>query len=218
LFASLAGAGCAGTGQVGYSAHATVSTPDLVYVSPGVQVIADYDEPIFYSNNYYWRYDSGIWYRSPYHTRGWVRSYDVPVAIRRIDRPTAYIRYRGNNRTVIRDHRDNRGTYRQPPVVRDNRYDADERRRQAERQRLLDQRERERQQDRRELIQDRQQQQQRQQDRVQERREVIQERQEDQRARERQRLIDQRERQRTVERQRLIQQREREQRERERNR
>ena len=205
LFASLAGAGCAGTGTVGYSAHATVSTPDLVYVSPGVQVIADYDEPVFYSNNYYWRYNSGVWYRSPYHTRGWVRVNDVPAPIRRIDRPTAYIHYRGNNRTVIRDHR-------QPTSPgRDNRFDAD-RQRQIERQRLIDQRERERQQDRRELIQDRQEQQERKQERVQERREVIQDRREDQRAAERQRLIDQRERQRQAERRRLLEQREREQR------
>ncbi len=173
---------------MGYGATATVSTPELVYVSPGVQVIANYDEPVFYSDNYYWRYNSGIWYRSPYHTRGWVRTYDVPVAVRRIDRPTAYIRYRGPDRTVVRDHR-----RPQPaPVVRDNR-DADERRRQQEREQLIQQRERERQQDRRELVEGR----------------------EDQRQEDRQKLIDQRERQRQIDRQRLIEQRAREQRARE---
>jgi hypothetical protein len=191
LFASLAGAGCAGTGQVGYGATATVSTPELVYVSPGVQVIANYDEPVFYSDNYYWRYNSGVWYRSPYHTRGWVRSYDVPVRIRSIDRPTAYIRYRGNNRTVVRDHR------RQPaPVVRDNRVDADERRRQQERQQLIRDREEKRQEDRRDLVEDRN----------------------EQRTEDRQKLIEQRERERQVDRQRLIEQRDREQKARERER
>ena len=40
--------------------YATVSgdayaPPDMAYVSPGVQVIADYDEPIFYSDGFYWR-------------------------------------------------------------------------------------------------------------------------------------------------------------------
>jgi len=125
LFATVAG--CTGTGQVHYGAE--VTTPDLVYVSPGVQVIADYDEPIFYSDNYYWRYNGGVWYRSPSHTRGWVRVSTVPVAVRRIDRPNAYIRYRATAR-------------------------ADVQRRQ-ERQELINDRNQERREDRRELIKDR---------------------------------------------------------------
>ena len=79
LAAALAG-GCA----------ATVATdpygPDLVPVSPGVQVIADYDEPIFYSDGFYWRYYGGTWYRSSYYTGGWVYA-RPPVAVMRIDRP-----------------------------------------------------------------------------------------------------------------------------------
>ena len=39
--------------------------PDLVYAAPGVQVIADYDEPVFFSDGLYWRYSGGYWYRSP---------------------------------------------------------------------------------------------------------------------------------------------------------
>ena len=58
------------------------STPDLVYVSPGVYVIADYAEPVFYASNYYWRYDGGVWYRSRSYTGGWMLSYDVPIAVR----------------------------------------------------------------------------------------------------------------------------------------
>ena len=191
LFASLAGAGCAGSGQVHYGA--SVTTPDLVYVSPGVQVIADYDEPVFYSDNYYWRYDAGVWYRSPYHTRGWVRVYDVPTRIRQIDRPTAYIRYRSNNRTVVRDNRD------------------DDRRRQLEREQLIRSQEQQRAQERRELVKDRNEQ------RQEDRKELIEERKED-RQEDRQKLIEQRERERQIERQKLIQQREREQREKERER
>ncbi len=84
-------AGCAGT----YSA--TVATdpygPDLVYAAPGVQVIADYNEPIFYSDGLYWRYDGGGWYRSSYYTGGWVYA-SPPVAVLRIGRPTAYVHYR----------------------------------------------------------------------------------------------------------------------------
>ena len=88
---ALVGGGCAGT----YSA--TVATdpygPDLVYAAPGVQVIADYNEPIFYSDGLYWRYDGGTWYRSSYYTGGWVYA-SPPVAVLRIGRPAAYVHYR----------------------------------------------------------------------------------------------------------------------------
>ena len=67
--------------------------PDLVTVSPGVQVIADYDEPIFYSDGFYWRYYGGVWYRSSYYTGGWVYA-RPPVAVLRIDWPHAYVHYR----------------------------------------------------------------------------------------------------------------------------
>ena len=67
--------------------------PDLVYVSPGVQVIADYNEPIFYSDGLYWRYSSGNWYRSRYYTGGWAYA-RPPAAVLRIDRPYGYVRYR----------------------------------------------------------------------------------------------------------------------------
>jgi hypothetical protein len=67
--------------------------PDLVEVSPGVQVIADYDEPIFYSDGYYWRYGGNAWYRSSYYTGGWAYA-TPPPAIVRIDRPYTYAHYR----------------------------------------------------------------------------------------------------------------------------
>ena len=84
----------------------------MVVISPGVQVIANYDEPIFYSDNYYWRNQGGHWYRSSSHSRGWVR-YSAPRAIVSIERPSAYIRYRGTARVNSRpapahDQRDNR--------------------------------------------------------------------------------------------------------------
>ncbi len=82
---------CAGTAT--YSATGTVYTPDLVVVEPGVQVIADYDEPVFYSDNYYWRNDGGRWYRSSYHNRGWV-VYEAPQRVRAIHQPDRYRHYR----------------------------------------------------------------------------------------------------------------------------
>src|SRR3954468_12931379 len=96
--AALAG-GCVGSGQLTYTSEAT--TPELVVVSPGVQVIADLDEPIFYSNNYYWRNQGGYWYRSQYHTRGWARVEAAPVEIRAIERPAAYIHYHGEARARV---------------------------------------------------------------------------------------------------------------------
>lgn len=76
LFAGVLGTGCYATSS-GYVAGpavgvtATTVGPDLVYVSPGVQVIADYNEPVFYSDGFYWRETGGVWYSSRYHTHGW---------------------------------------------------------------------------------------------------------------------------------------------------
>src|SRR3954463_7189061 len=95
LAAGALATGCYAHGDVGYSgtAYATTSSPDLAYVAPGVQVIADYDEPIFYSDGYYWRLSGNAWYRSPYYTGGWVYA-SPPSAILRIERPYAYVHYR----------------------------------------------------------------------------------------------------------------------------
>jgi hypothetical protein len=67
--------------------------PDLVYAAPGVQVIADYNEPVFFSDGLYWRYSGGYWYRSPYYNRGWV-SARPPGAVLSINRPQGYAHYR----------------------------------------------------------------------------------------------------------------------------
>ena len=156
---AVAAGGCLATADVGYSGgyragyvapapvyttSATVSVdtyePDLVDVGEGVQVIADYDEPVFYSDNYYWRFNSGSWYRSNVHSGGWTVYNDVPHSVRRIDRPHSYVRYRpqgytprarrdGYRQPAVRDHRDHRQPaqnygrrepYRQP-AARDHR-------------------------------------------------------------------------------------------------
>ena len=91
-------AACTGSGQaqVNYGAEATVATPTLVEVEPGVQVVADYDQPVFFSEGVYWRYEGGVWYRSPYHNRAWVRVEAPPVAVRHIQRPEMYVHYHAN--------------------------------------------------------------------------------------------------------------------------
>lgn len=89
-------AGCFADDSVQYSGggYAEVDSPDLVEVSPGVQVIADYDEPIFFNEGYYWRYNGGVWYSSSRWGGGWGRVDRPPVVIGRIDRPGAYSHYR----------------------------------------------------------------------------------------------------------------------------
>jgi hypothetical protein len=110
--------GCA-TGEVGYTAsvNATVETPDLVEVSPGVQVIADYDEPIFFSDGFYWRFYDGVWYRSSYYTGGWAFVDAPPIAIVRIDRPTIYSHYHPAG-YVVRHRPVPARRIERPPVVR----------------------------------------------------------------------------------------------------
>jgi len=108
IMASFA-SGCAA--GVEYRATGSAYSPDLVYAAPGVQVIADYDQPIFYADSYYWRFDHGRWARSSYYTGGWGYA-SPPTNIMRIDRPQRYVHYRpqgwaGHQRStpVARDHR-----------------------------------------------------------------------------------------------------------------
>lgn len=89
--------GCGG-GTLSYRASATTTTtapqPQMVQVSPGVWAVAEYDQPVFYSNDAYWRYENGYWYRSSY-LGGWSRVQvdAVPRGVVRIDRPQRYRRY-----------------------------------------------------------------------------------------------------------------------------
>lgn len=143
-------AGCYHQGDVGvgYSYGYAAPAPSMYYVSPGVSVVAYSDYPVFYSDNYYWRYDGGLWYRSSYYSGGWVAWNNVPYGVRSIDRPYRYARYQPNPRwssqpnrgAYVRDQRTyNRGyqpaTRPAAPVVRDQRtYRAPQPQRQQPRQ------------------------------------------------------------------------------------
>src|SRR6185436_9008156 len=61
---------------------------------PSVMVIANADEPVFYSENTYWLFRDDHWYRSSSHRSGWVRVDQPPEHLRRIDRPSAYVHFR----------------------------------------------------------------------------------------------------------------------------
>ncbi len=111
----------------------TSATPDLVLIAPGVQVIADYDEPIFFADGHYWWYVDGLWYRSAVYTGGWVYVPSPPVVIVRIGEPHHYRHYRPHGYVVrhrpvpareirrppVRDHRSPRPAER--PATRDHR-------------------------------------------------------------------------------------------------
>jgi hypothetical protein len=119
-----------GGADVTYGGGVAVATPDLVEVSPGVQVVADYDDSVFYSDGFYWRNDGGGWYRSNNYAGGWVYWSAPPRAIISINEPYRYRNYRPagyqprhqpyRQQEPIRDHR--QPQQRQPePAVRDHR-------------------------------------------------------------------------------------------------
>jgi hypothetical protein len=57
--------------------------PPLVVVSPGVMVVPDYEEEVFFVNGWYWCRRGPYWYRARDHRGGWVvveRQY-VPVTL-----------------------------------------------------------------------------------------------------------------------------------------
>ena len=93
---------CTGQATLAY----TTPTPSaaLVEVQPGVYAVADNPEPVFFADNYYWRFYDGRWYRSTWYTGGWTIA-RPPVAVLHIDRPHRYSHYRPGtrDRVVIRD-------------------------------------------------------------------------------------------------------------------
>jgi hypothetical protein len=120
--------GCYAQGDVGYRVAYASPPPSLVYVSPGVQVVADFDYPVFLADGLYWRYDGGVWYRSRTYTGGWAVTTAVPVAVRRIDRPSRYVHYhatavarKGDGRAE-RDHRDKPAPPARASRERDHRH------------------------------------------------------------------------------------------------
>jgi len=73
--------------------------PGLVVVEPGVSVVRDYDEEVFFVDGYYWVRQDRSWYRARDHRGGWGRMDEgrVPAAIVRSP-PGRYRHYRGDAR------------------------------------------------------------------------------------------------------------------------
>ena len=63
--------------------------PPLVDVSPGVRVVRDCDEEVFFHGGYYWHPGrDGVWYRTRNYRGGWVMAprHEVPGALVRLPR------------------------------------------------------------------------------------------------------------------------------------
>lgn len=102
LAAVLGATGCYPAGGVAYTRAGFAVTPDLVPVGGGVSVIANYGEPIFFANNFYWWPTSRGWYRSRRYTGGWQFDPRPPVAVARIQSPYRYRNFRPPNYVVRR--------------------------------------------------------------------------------------------------------------------
>ena len=81
-----------------YAGEVNVTSPELVAISPGVQVVADADEPLFYTQGAYWLYRDGYWFTSSNYYRGFARVdfAVVPQQLRTLERPETYARYERN--------------------------------------------------------------------------------------------------------------------------
>ncbi len=66
--------------------------PDLVYVQPGVYVVADVGPPVYFVNGVYWWYDGGVWVWSDNDRGDWHSGRHAPPRLRAIHDPDAYAR------------------------------------------------------------------------------------------------------------------------------
>ena len=75
--------------------------PPLVVIEPGVQVVEDNDEEVFFVNEYYWVRRGPRWYRTKDHRGGWVivDGPGVPPSLVRVPEGK-YRRYK-HGKTVI---------------------------------------------------------------------------------------------------------------------
>jgi len=94
------------SGQAGFQLTFPEVLPPLVVVQPGVSVVRDYDQEVFYADGYYWVRQDRSWYRSRDHRRGWARvepRYIPPPIVQAP--PGRYRHYRGDDRDQARrDH------------------------------------------------------------------------------------------------------------------
>lgn len=72
--------------------------PPLVVVAPGVQVVEDYDDEVFFVDGWYWVRRDQHWYRAHDHHGQWVvvEHHHVPASIVRLP-PGQYKKFHGKH-------------------------------------------------------------------------------------------------------------------------
>ena len=107
-----------------------VVLPRLVVVSPGVEVVPDVDEEVFFTDGYYWVRRDDRWYRSRSHRSGWVLVGPRYVPARLVKLPPGKYRrypaaYREERKERREDWREDRKERREE--MREDRKEARER-------------------------------------------------------------------------------------------
>lgn len=99
-----------GGGQASFTLALPTVLPPLIVVQPGVSVVSNMNDEVFYSDGYYWARQDRYWYRSRHHQRGWVVVEDryVPAPIVRYP-PGQYRHYRGPPERGGHGHEGRRG-------------------------------------------------------------------------------------------------------------
>jgi hypothetical protein len=69
------------------------AAPPLVEVEPGVQVVEDNDEEIYFVGGYYWHPVNGVWYRTRSYRGGWVAAPRGAVPARIVHIPPGQYRH-----------------------------------------------------------------------------------------------------------------------------
>jgi hypothetical protein len=115
-FATVGEDGRTGGGQATFTLNLPEVLPPLVVVQPGVSVVRDLDQEVFYANGYYWVRQDGYWYRAPDHRRGWTRVEPRGVPAPLVQAPPGRYRHyrgeearRGDREQGRRDERDRDG-------------------------------------------------------------------------------------------------------------
>jgi hypothetical protein len=72
ILPALASAQVSATAAVRLNLELPVVLPQLVVITPGVQVVPDVDEEVFFLDGFYWVRQPKGWYRSRSHRHGWV--------------------------------------------------------------------------------------------------------------------------------------------------
>lgn len=93
-------------------------TPPLVVVTPGVQVVENHDEEVFFTGGYYWVRRSDRWYRAPRPSAEFavVEHRAVPATLLKMP-PGQYRRYKRAehraHKAEEREHREHRKEHRE---------------------------------------------------------------------------------------------------------